>query len=102
MQLSTIFPVYRGGQFYWWRKPAKTTDLHEVADKLHHIKLNLVHLVMSGTKQLKVQDIQISTYYEKIILKFVVLSNAQAKPGTIFPVIRKITRYFIHIDTINR
>ena len=56
--IKNISDIYRGSQFYWWRKPEypqKTTDLIQVTDKLYHITfvvLNTPHHEWDSNSQL--------------------------------------------------
>ena len=48
--LSIIFQLFRGGQYYWWRKPEcseKTTDL-SLWHTLYHTMLYRVYLFWAG------------------------------------------------------
>ena len=45
LNVTSIFQLYRGGQFYWWRKPEhpeKTTDLSQVTYLLSKIRTHNV------------------------------------------------------------
>jgi hypothetical protein len=77
MPLLTISQLYRGSQFYWWRKPEypeKTTDLSQITDNLdYYITLTSKPYIINRRRNLRIS-------YLKFFLSSTVVPRLMRQP----------------------
>jgi predicted phosphohydrolase len=80
--LSTIFQLYRGSHFYWWRKQEcrkKITNLSQVTDELSRNVISRT-LVMSG---IRTHIKNFFRYYTKNQMKLVYYTRVFIPDGAV-------------------
>ena len=73
MALTTIFQLYRGSQFYWWRKP----EYLQMIRQIYHVMLYRVHLAMS---EMQTHDLSETWYIIAHLPKSYVTAELQSCP----------------------
>ena len=81
---NNISVIYRGGQFYWWRKPPicrrSLTNL-----KLYHTMLYWVHLAVNGVRTRNFSGKKVELLYVNWLLNIYFLNSVTLLPS---PLIR--------------